>query len=124
MRCLERNKTDFEYIPPDGISSDLNEDGEHTGEFHPVYAEAIPMRGNISVPSGVVNQAFYGQDVRYTHVLIMDPPKDVALSELGLIRWKGELYDIQAVKPSFNIMNVALRKQTVNHGEPYPDGDD
>ena len=114
MRCLRRNMTDFEYIPSDGLLTDLNDDGEHTGEFHPSYGRPIPYRGNISSPSGHTVQQFYGEEIRYTHTLVMDDP-NADIRETGVIRWKGELYDITAVRPSLNVLNVALRKQTVNH---------
>lgn len=124
MKCLERNKTDFEYMPYSGMDTDLNDEGEHTGEFHPEYGDPIPYRGNISTPSGRENQTFYGEDIRYTHTLVMDNP-DVDINEYGVIRWKGNLYDIQAVKPSINSVSIALRRQTEAHADPYvePEGD-
>lgn len=114
MKCLKRNMTAFEYLPHTGLDTDTNEDGEHTGEFHPAYGDAVAYEGNISSPSGQTNQQFYGKDIRYTHTLVMDDP-NVNISELGLVRWKGELYDIVAVRPSLNFVSIALRKQTVNH---------
>lgn len=120
MRCLERNKTDFEYLPYDGTETDLNEYGEHTGELHRTYGDPVAYRGNISTPSGQVNQSFYGDDVRYTHTLVMDNP-NVEMDESGLIRWKGDLYEIRARRPSLNVVSFALRKQTVEHDDPYVD---
>lgn len=118
MRLLYRNTTEFEYLPYTGLMSDLNEDEEHTGELHPEYGKPIVYRGNISSPSGYTNQTFYGTDIRYTHMLVMADNK-VDIRETGLIRWKGDLYDIRAVRPSLNGMSVALRKQT----KDYLDGD-
>ncbi len=116
MHNLRINETTFEYLPPDGEETDLNEDDEHTGEFYQKYAGPIPYRGNISMPSGYTSQNFFGTDIRYTHVLVMDDP-DVELSELGLIRWKGDLYEIRAVRPSLNSLSAALRKKTADHAE-------
>ena len=116
MRCLRRNETEFEYLPYEGIEEGLDEDGDYTGENVRKYGSAIPYRGNISTPSGQTNQTFYGQDIRYTHVLVMTPPEE-PINEYGLIRWKGELYDIRAVRPSENTLSVALRKQTVDHAD-------
>lgn len=110
MRLLRRNLTDFEYLKLIG-SSDLNEFNEHTGEYHPEYDDPVEYRGNISMPNGQVNQMFYGTDTRYTHILLMEDPK-TDIEETGLIRWKGELYDIMAVRPSLNSLSVALRKRT------------
>lgn len=123
MHTLRRNETEFEYLPPDGETSDLNDDGEHTGEFYPIPADPVPMRGNISMPSGTTSQNFFGTDTRYTHVLVMDDP-DADISELGMIHWKGSLYEIRAVRPSINTLSIALRKKTANLCEPDPEPDD
>ena len=106
----------FRSLPPDGETSDLNENGEHTGEFYQVHSEPIAYSGSISTPSGMISQNFFGTDTRYTHVLVMDDP-DVDISELGMIRWKGNLYEIRAVRPSINTLSVALRKKTANNSE-------
>lgn len=119
MRCLRRNMTPFEYLPYTGNETDLNKDGEHTGTFRPEYGEPIEYRGHISVPSGQTAQQFYGEDIRYSHTLIMDKP-DLPFDELGQIRWKGETYDIVAVRRSKNFLNVALRQQTRNRAEMDP----
>ena len=111
MRCLKRNMTQFEYYPYSGTESDLNDDGEHTGEYYPLYDDMILYNGNISVPSGRTNQMFYGEDIRYTHTLVMDTP-DADINEHGLIRWNDENYDIVAVRPSLNVLSIALRRRT------------
>ena len=116
LHNLRRNETDFEYLPPDGVETDLNEDGEHTGEFYQKHGDPVPYRGNISMPSGSISQTFFGTDTRYTHVLVMDDP-DADISELGMIRWKGQLYEIKAVRPSLNSLSAALQKKTANNAE-------
>ena len=121
MRNLKRNETDFEYLPLKDIGGDLNSDGEHTGEYSDVeYDDPIPCKGNISAPSGQTNPTFYGLDIRYTHTLLMSLPCDVDIKETGRIRWKGDLYDIKAVRPSINVLNVALKKQTEDHSAENP----
>lgn len=116
MKLLKRNLTKFEYLPYDGVMTDVNDDGYHTGEFRRKYEEPVQMEGNISAPSGKVNETFYGEDIRYTHTLVMDNP-EAGIHEGGLICWKGDLYDIVSVHPSLNVLSVALRKQTVDHAE-------
>lgn len=130
MRNLRKNMTDFEYLPWDGAESDLNDDGEHTGEYYPVYGDPVSYKGNISMPIGQTVQNFFGTDVRYTHVLVMDDPK-ADIQETGIIKWQGRLYDITAVRPSLNALSVALRKKTEDHSaempyvpDPEPDGND
>ena len=116
MRLLHRNTAEFEYLPYTGQETDQDEYGNHTGEFHPEYGAPETYRGNISTPSGYASQSFYGEDIRYTHVLVMDKP-DAPITESGIVRWKGELYDVRAVRPSINSLSVALRKQTKNNAE-------
>ena len=130
MRNLKRNEKPFEYLPWTGAESDLNSNGEHTGEFYPVYGDPVPYRGNISMPSGQAIQTFYGLDARYTHVLVLHEP-DADIREQGQIRYNGRLYDITAVRPSLNVLSVALRQKTEDHAsempyvpDPEPDGND
>lgn len=123
MKLLRRNTTIFQYLPPTGEESDLNELGEHTGEYHPVYGEPVRYRGNISTPSGKVNQTFYGLDKRYTHTLVMDNPR-ADIRENGKILWRDSTYEVVAVRDSLNILSVALRRETDNNGEPYEEAAD
>lgn len=122
MKLLRRNKTEFEYLPFTGVETDVNEDGEHTGEFHPEYGTAVTYKGNISIPSGQTEHQFYGEDIRYTHTLLMDKP-DVAIDEQGVIRWKDNLYDVKAVRRSLNSFSTALRQQTKSVEDPEPEPD-
>ena len=116
MKLLRRNTSKFEYLPNTGVETDLNSDGEHTGEYHIQYGDPVQYRGNISTPSGQTNWTFYGLEGRYTHTLVMDNP-DADIHEGGGIRWKGNLYDITAVRPSINAVSIALRKQTTDYGD-------
>ena len=115
MKTVKRNEKKFEYFAYTGLTSDINEDGLHTGVPKPVYAEPEEYSGVFSVPSGQTAQAFDGLDIRYTHVLIMDNP-NVGIKEDGIIRWKGELYFVKAVLPSLNVLNVALKQRTKDDG--------
>ena len=122
MRNLLRNMTKFEYLPNTGLTSDLNKDGDHTGYPEPVYGDPVPYYGSISAPSGQTNRTFYGLDVKYTHVLIMCNVK-ANIKEDGFILWKGDKYEIKAVLPSLNVLNIALRKMTVDEVD-IPDEED
>lgn len=115
MKQLRRNTEIFEYLPWTGEETDLNEFGQHTGNYYPLYGEPVKYRGSFSIPTGYMNQTFYGLDGRYTHVLVMDNMKAV-IDETGTIRRKnGETYEIRAVRPSLNVLSIALRQHTKNH---------
>lgn len=137
MRLLQRNLTEFEYIPQTEETDIDPETGMHTGEFRQMTdeelgedTEPILCEGNISTASQYATYTLFGTDIRYTHVLVMDYTEveideygkitlngdpDVEINEYGKIRWNGDLYDIRAVRPSLNSVSIALRKQTKNH---------
>lgn len=117
MILLKRNLKEMEYIPYEGESDIDPTTGRHTGEPVPSYGEPIPFKGNISAPSQYVNPTFYGEDIRYTHTLIMEPKEGLSVDEYGLIRHNEDTYEIRAVRPSLNYLSLALRKQTVNHAD-------
>lgn len=123
MKLLIRNRTEFEYYGYSGLETDLDENGFHTGEFHPEYISPTTYKGNISTPSGSAVQAFDGLDIRYTHVLVMDNP-NVDIQEHGYIVWKDREYDITAVRRSINSVSIALRQRTEDHGDQYEGDDD
>lgn len=122
MKLLKRNCTKFKYFPYTGLESDLDEDGLHTGVPSPVYGRSVTYSGNISAPSGAAVQAFDGLDIRYTHILVLNDP-NADIRETGYIVWRGKTYDVTAVRPSLNILSVALHQRTTDHGDQY-EGDD
>lgn len=112
------------YYAYTGLNSDLNDDGLHTGQWKPVYANPKTMYGNISAPSGNTEHTFAGLDIRYTHILLMDNP-NAGIQETGYIVWRDNEYDITAVIPSMNVLSVALLQRTKDNGDQYtePDGE-
>lgn len=111
MKTLRRNETTFTYTAYVGKQEKLK-DGKHTGKFtEAYYADPVEYRGNIFVPSGWDYQQLFGIETRYTHVLVMDQP-DADITESGLIQWKGNEYEIKAVRPSLNVLRIALRQRT------------
>lgn len=120
MKCLRRNKQEFEYMPYDGLGSDLDENDLHTGVPQPQYGTPVKYKGNISTPSGSAIQAYDGLEIRYSHILVMEDP-NTDIRETGKIRYKGNLYTVTAVRPSMNVFSAALLADTVDHSEGYGD---
>lgn len=124
MKGLKKDQKSFEYFPCIGKGSDLNEDGDHTGVKPPVYGSPVTYHGSISAASGHTNPAFYGRDLRYTHVLIMTNMK-ADIKEDGYILWKGNKYEVRAVADTENVKNIALRQMTADQEEiQIPDVDE
>lgn len=118
MKLLKLNERDIEYLPYLGMSDIDPETGLHTGDPKVQYGEPIPLKGNLSTPSRNVNPTFYGEDIRYTHTLMLMLPKDVKIDEYGLFRSGEDIFKIMAVRESLNhFVAVALQRQTKNHAE-------
>lgn len=115
MRLLRRNTSVFSYRAFAG-EQEVLKDGRHTGNTKPLYAEPVQYRGNISAPSGFATDNLFGVNTKYTHVLLMDNP-NADIKEDGLIDWNGSSYEIKAVRPSINVLAIALKKKTANHAE-------
>lgn len=113
MKLLRRNTTTFAYRPYVGQTEKISA-GRHTGDYDAEYGEPVTYRGNISPPSGMISDQLFGININYTHVLLMDNPK-ADIQEDGLIEWNGGVYEIKAVRPSLNVLSVALRKRTANN---------
>lgn len=115
MRLLRRNTSVFSYRAFAG-EQEVLKDGRHTGNTKPLYAEPVQYRGNISAPSGFATDNLFGVNTKYTHVLLMENP-NADIKEDGLIDWNGSSYEIKAVRPSINVLAIALKKKTANHAE-------
>ena len=114
MKLLRRNTTQFTYQANTGNETEAIRNGKHTGEYVPVYANPVTYRGNISAPYGNASDNLFGINTQYTHVLVMDDPT-VNIKEDGLITWNGATYEVKAVRPTINVLAVALKKRTENH---------
>lgn len=113
MKLLKRNTRPFLYRAFAGEEEELR-NGLHTGNMKPRYDDPVLYRGNISAPSGFATDNLFGVNTQYTHVLVMDNPQ-ADISEDGLIDWQGAVYEVKAVRPSLNVLAVALKKRTVNN---------
>lgn len=122
MKLLRRNTVLFRYRARTGEEETLK-DGLHAGNYSPTYGDPVRYRGNISAPSGFATDNLFGVNTQYTHVLLMDDPK-AKIAEDGLIYWNGDVYEVQAVRPSINVLAVALKKRTVNNATEDDDEDD
>lgn len=121
MRLQKRNTVPFLYRECVG-EEEIIVDGLHTGNTHAIYGEPVAYRGNISAPSGSTVNQLFGITTPYSHVLVMDKPK-ANIKEDGIIEYGSAKYEIKAVRPSLNVLTIALRKQTEGDEEPVESGD-
>ena len=70
MRCLERNKRKFYYALYEGLTDEVDEKGDYTGEVKPTYGEAVSMKANLSPSKGTSQVEQFGTDVAYDRVIV------------------------------------------------------
>lgn len=119
MRLLKRDTVTFRYYPYVGEWEE-RDNGLHTGVMKPRYGVPFEYHGNLSSPSGFAQANLFGLNTQYTHVLLAE--SGVEISEHGMIESGGTYYDVTAVRPSANVVNVALRKRTENNAPEVDNG--
>lgn len=75
MRALKRNKVPFWYCLFDHKEELLDEDGNKTGEFVVYYSEPVPIRGNVSVAHGEIQDELFGPSISYDKVILLEDPE-------------------------------------------------
>lgn len=115
MRLLKRNLTEFGHMPYLG-KREILVDGKHTGRYETSYGGPILCEGYVAVPTGYINATWFGIDLDYSHILLMDDPK-AGIKEEDRIEWQGATYEVKAVRPSINFLSIAMKRLTVEPGQ-------
>ena len=116
MKLLKRNLTSFDYRACLGQVEVLETEGtgqdvvtRHTGRYTVQYADPVSMTGSMSYARDYIANQWFGIDDRYTHTMLIGSV-DTGIREDGLIDWKGDTYEIRAIRESINVTALALRK--------------
>lgn len=120
MRGLVRNKRAFwvaTYLE-DGEPI-IDEYGNETGEFSPIYSRPVQYFGNISPAKGETKSQQFGDSLEYDRIIVMDNPQ-VKIDEYSRL-WvdvspangKPNDYIVKAVARSLNSVSIAIKRVTV-----------
>lgn len=72
MKLMERNKVPFWYCLFDRKEPILDEDGNDTGDQKVFYAEAVPIRANVSSATGTAQIEQFGNLDHYDKVIVTE----------------------------------------------------
>ena len=73
VRALTRNKRAFAFCLLESANAAVvDENGNRTGEYIPVYKEAVAMCANVSPASGYAETEQFGDLTDYDHVIVTD----------------------------------------------------
>lgn len=72
MRCLERNKRTFWYCLYTDREAIVDEYGNETSEYRPIYSKPVEMEANISPATGMSNTEQFGNLDSYDKVIVTD----------------------------------------------------
>lgn len=133
MRCLERNKRPFYAALYVGSKEIIDEYGNATGQYGPIYSNPMKMFGNISAAQGDTEARQFGGSTDYDKVIVLDTPnpqideysrlwidseptlsKDgaLALDSRGNAKTPHD-YIVKKVASSLNSTSIAISKVTV-----------
>ena len=74
MRCARINQRRIYYANYDGLRPLLDEGGFDTGEKVPSYTQPVEIRANVSPATGDVGVEYFGNELTYDRVVIIDDP--------------------------------------------------
>lgn len=121
MRCLNRNKRKFWYCLYMGSDTErVDEWGNATGEFPPIYGEPVEMMANISPASGRSNIDVFGALENYDKVIVTSdmncPIDERSVLYVDKEPGAGEQHDyiVRRVAKSLNHISIAIGKVKVS----------
>lgn len=124
VRTLKRNQRGFYYCLYTGADEIVDEYGNATGEFPPIYAAPVYMKANISPATGVSATEQFGNLDSYDKVIVTDD-MECPIDEHSVLfidkapehSLDGALmydYIVRRVAKSLNSISIAVRKVTVS----------
>ena len=134
MRCLNKNKVKFWYALYKQRVPVMDDFGRPTGEYDHEYSSPVAYKANISPPQGDVAVQYFGKDVSYSGVIVLDKTTfpvnedsilwiDIvpSLDENGdlIINENGDAvtphnYEVKKVAKSLNSVLIAIQKVDVD----------
>ena len=124
MNLMERNKVPVWYCLFDRKEPILDEDGNDTGDQKVFYAEAVPIRANVSSATGTAQIEQFGNLDHYDKVIVTED-MSCPIDETTVLFVDKEpeydaegqpLYDyiVRRVARSLNVVAYAIRKVSVS----------
>lgn len=99
MRCCHKNRKTFYYCLYSGKASVQDPQGYDTGEEVPIYTNAVEKKAYVSPATGEAYAEYFGNDLKYDKVIIMDDP-DTPIDENSVLFVDKE--------PSYDESNLPL----------------
>ena len=116
MRCLERNKQFIRYRLHMGQEEIIDDYGNATGQFTPLYGDLVTTRANVSAAKGEVSTQPFGESENYDKVVMIDDA-NFPIDERSVI-WidhlDGDAHDYIVKKVARSLNSVAYAVSKVN----------
>lgn len=110
MRSLNRNKRLIHYALYVGDNAIIDEYGNETGEYLPVYGDAVALRCNVSSATGEDAVQAFGSFTNYTRTICVSD-SDCPITERSVV-WFG-------IDPKEPYNYVVTRKADSKNGIMY-----
>lgn len=119
MRTMEINKRTVYYALYEGITDEVDEEGNYTGNKVPSYSDPIPLKINVSPARGEATSRQFGDLLEYDKTLVTT---DMSLPiDEQTIMWIDNLdttqphdYKVTKVAKGLNSVQYAVAKVAVS----------
>lgn len=129
MRDLKRNRIAVKFLPYIGSEELLDEYGNSTGAFPPLFGEEQELLMSVSANKGDYSEQMFGDMLDYDRTMLITDPH-CPVDENSRVIINGEAYAVKAVARSLNVSQYAIKRIEVTDedngealgGEPEESG--
>lgn len=116
MRDLRRNQVRITYRLYLGNEEIIDEYGNSTGQYAPLFGEKQPLFLSVSANKGDYSEQMFGDVLDYDRTMLISDP-DCPINENSRVTIDGQTYVVKAVARSLNVSQYAIKRIEVTENE-------
>lgn len=116
MRDLKRNQVRITYRLYLGNEEIIDEYGNSTGQYAPLFGEEQPLFLSVSANKGDYSEQMFGDVLDYDRTMLISDP-DCPIDENSRVTIDGQTYVVKAVARSLNAAQYAIKRIEVTENE-------
>lgn len=113
MRDLKRNQVCITYRLYLGNEEIIDEHGNSTGQYAPLFGEEQPLFLSVSANKGDYSEQTFGSVLDYDRVMLISDP-ECPIDEDSRVKIDGDTYVVKGVARSLNAAQYAIKRVNIN----------
>lgn len=113
MRDLKRNQVPITYRLYLGNEEIIDEWGNSTGQYTPLFGEEQSLFLSVSANKGDYSEQTFGSVLDYDRVMLISDP-ECPIDEDSRVKIDGDTYVVKGVARSLNAAQYAIKRVNIN----------